>query len=168
MSGVTLHTKGDLDAAISAFEASIAIEPSADAFSNLSLLHVFRKPPDTARALELLRRAVEYAPNGAPFFRRSALADRGGSGASLQPCCRARGVRQTRRSAAVRFTRRPTLTLQRIHGREGDGRRACGDRHPQRGGQGLSADVDNSDLTQIVRRRVEQESSGSAPAVSAS
>lgn len=70
---MTHHAQDDIDAAIAAFEASIALEPSSDAFNNLSLLHVSRKPPDTARALELLRRAVEHAPSGASILVDRAL-----------------------------------------------------------------------------------------------
>lgn len=49
--------------AIDAWKQSIALEPSADAYTNLGSAHMMTKPPQTAEAITALTAAMEFAPD---------------------------------------------------------------------------------------------------------
>jgi len=54
---------GLLPACISAFERSIELMPSADAHTNVASAYILSTPPNAAKAIEHLQRAMEIEPN---------------------------------------------------------------------------------------------------------
>jgi hypothetical protein len=79
--GLSRAWSGDVDGAISAFDAAIALRPRlAIAFLNRGL--AYQRQGETGRALADLNRAVRYAPSAARgYYNRSQLLDQAGDAA---------------------------------------------------------------------------------------
>ncbi|KAL1413143.1 hypothetical protein Q8F55_000892 [Vanrija albida] len=63
--GVVEYQLGNLPAAIDAWRSSIALEPSADAYTNLGSAYMMSKPPNAPEAIKALTAAMSISPEDA-------------------------------------------------------------------------------------------------------